>query len=272
MIYYLKKASFGLSLIFASSAVQAESINLTLSPTSSTIENPQDAQDVMLVDRHAIFVLDLSRSMDQRETDIIYDGLEQAFNEDEFNMALESGNRYAFTFIFFGSYPNPTETFFVNNPTDAKIILRRALKDDEGNFVEPLVGNQTHMIPVIRRIEKIFNKEEENGFYSLTRAVIFIGDETPSDYENLIPLLPDFQANNQASLFCIPIVHSDFEIDENPRTHTFYRRHLQTPLERFEYIDAFGYKEYVPEGQCAFARNAREAAPTFAAALRAPGG
>jgi hypothetical protein len=270
MLQHLKSSLYALPIIFNSVAANADNFlfnGVTIQPSLEG-EPLQEEQQTILVDRHVVFVLDQSGSMDNRESEIIYEGLSQAFNDDVFNLALNSGNRYAFTFVFFADESYTSESYVVNNPTDARIILNEVLLNDENEYKHYDVGSGTQMLSTITTLSSLFRNEGDHGFNSLSRAVVFIGDETPSDHQLVQDLLPGLQTNQQATLFCIPIVNSSFQASQATRTHVFYRGHLRTPEGRFKYINQYGFQEAVPPGFCAFARNADEARPTFVAALR----
>ena len=269
MKYPLKGALCALSLIFNPLGAAADTLTLGQPNLNGTVLTEETTPETEYIDRHVVFILDRSASMDDRELSTLHESIIQAFETEEVLFNFNSGNRYAMTFISFGAYAVTSPTYIVQNPADARIAVYQALMNDNGiGYREyPQISSTTLLGAALHEMGDLFaHGENALGIESLSRTAVIIGDERPSDYYsiNVLTYIEQFHV----SFNCMPIIPENYERENILPVVPFYQENIMTPDDTYFYTGAYGYTHEIEGGRCDAAGTAQHGIPVIAHALR----
>lgn len=220
------------------------------------------------VDLHAVFLIDLSGSVDTDERKIMFKGLYDAFTSQEMLTGhFDKGAYYAISFIFYAQSAAYTKTYLVKNPADAVAMAREALWDTDKNepVAVPIVGTSTHIVPALSKTAELFHREAEMGITATQRAVIVLSDDSPDDglevIQNSTALL---SMNYGATIHGIPVGGLGFAVAD------YFNQNIRTPA-GLKYRAPDGFTQVLREGLSMPASTTDQVRPLVAAALNLSG-
>jgi hypothetical protein len=181
----------------------------------------------VFVDMHAVFVLDVSGSMDAVERDIVAEGLYKGITSPEVLENFDDGLHYAFTLVLYGSIPARKVTTIVTNVEQAKAFIDEFIYDLDTGLARPLpsLGGGTDTTSALIEVGNIFSMEEALGFISGQKAVIVTGDD---DSFNPLVGIETLSLGTKygATVYGLPIMTN---VPEGSILGDHFRSHLTTP-------------------------------------------
>ena len=181
---------------------------------------------ISYVDQHAIFIIDMSSSVNIIEQRVMFKGLYDAFTSQEMlRNHFNSGTRYAISFIFFADHARayPT-TFTIGTPQGAVAMAEEVLWDPvKGRLptVIPAVGSNTNMVPAFMKAVEIYQREAEIGIASTRRAVIVLADDAPNDKDDIRRWSAYLSTTYGATVYGIPVSAVDSSAEKPPSQASF---------------------------------------------------
>ncbi|MEM6812018.1 MAG: hypothetical protein AAF549_06085 [Pseudomonadota bacterium] len=274
-------------------AAHAETVHFPGLGTSIN-QQPQNEETIEYVDLHTAFVIDDSGSVDMLEKQAMMRGIAEvllrgidserldldSLNESQ-RLFLEAVNdqrdvailnrysSYAISIVFFGTGSCSTGTFIMNSPEDAFAVISDILWDPVTETIPSTCdrgGSGTQMMPALREVNRIFANESEQGFIAISRSVVVLGDESPSDAHEVSAYSQTLSSEYGATIYGVPITDTDDMQADNDSLTSFYRDHVATP-NGLHYTDAYGGQYEVRAGASMPANNFLEVAPAVALAL-----
>lgn len=185
-----------------------------------------------IVDRHVIYLIDVSNSIDKEEYALMMQGIARALVSDVAKNQFNSGVRYGMSVAFFWKHSDPGLSSIIRNSEDAQRFAREALYDFEKNeaYPRPFNNFKTSIVSGYMHAEKIIREEADLGFVSTTREILVIGDGRENHYDDstLAQYTQNLARNYNAVVSSVPVL-----VDPDAATDKFltgyYASYIATP-------------------------------------------
>ncbi len=149
----------GSCLNLSSASLPAETINFPpLAPQTET------AKEITLIDKHAVFILDISKSVDALERENMMKGYALGLTSDEAMLHFDGSTSYALSVIFFAERASLPRTFFINNQEDVFKMVQEVFYDfekDRNRGVPVNLGNTTDIGSALQMTNNLFLNEKK---------------------------------------------------------------------------------------------------------------
>jgi len=169
----------------------------------------ESEMEIEHIDKHIVFVLDVSFSVKPDEKVAMQKGIAEALasrqNEGHFN----GYSTYAMTVVFFADTSASLETVFVTSQEQAVEAISKTLWDFDNQVPANNlsgVGSSTNMSAALTRVESIFDNEENDGYRARFKSVVVLGDAVPSSPSVISAQVGNLAQKYGATVHALPVV------------------------------------------------------------------
>lgn len=164
--------------------MKTSSLLISTALTLSAIFNPAQAADdkPLIIDKHVILVLDRSSSMDSTEQRVMMQGVNDAINSELAAMTLSSGQRYAFSFVYYAFDAKHSDTYFVDTQEAAKNMSAELIWDEATDSAKalPNLRDGTMLYSGLGKVKELIEREGDLGYESMSRSIVVFSDDPSS--------------------------------------------------------------------------------------------
>jgi len=218
-----------------------------------SVEPQRDAEgaQVEIINKHVVFVLDVSSSVRYDEKVAMLRGIAEALASPDNGLHFDGFKTYAVSVVYFAKTANTLDTVFVRSQAEAVEQISLSLWNfEESTPVSNLNddGSSTNTHIALGKVNRIFSQEEENGYKTTFKSVVVFSDQKPdftSDIELLVRLLAQ---DHRAAVHAVPIVlEESLETMLENEVVQYFARSVVTPS-YIKYRDKYGGEFDVVDG------------------------
>ena len=217
---------------FMAANANADTINQS-NPFQITPDTQTTEHEIRYVDRHLVFVIDVSGSVEPAERVAMQRGIAEALASEENSGHFTGFSDYAMTVVFFADSARSLQTVFVSSQEEAIDSLSASLWDFESSLPASNltgVGSGTDMYDALLLVDEIYDTEQSEGFSSISKSVVVLGDAAPSPSDMIAVQIGHLAQTHGATVHALPVVLG--QTDDSAPGHStvqFFREAVATP-------------------------------------------